>query len=558
MSMMGLYPNVVRKIVDNTLGSEERNMLDVDNPKEMFESTTCIFADLTEKFYISENHGIPMVNVTTQHKTMSSVLSKEDGPIGDLHFEENDMVTNVVEKFSLDQTSHVLMKSILQVKEKWMTACRMNGIEKIPLKTMFLVLDGDAPAAKTKTREMRSKACGKIINYIEKYCEGVPSLKRRKRELMAMVQSKMEPISHEDGNQCVYEGSFSRFLKTRRNRNMIVNHLIKIMTDSFNEALDDVTMYLCVGGHNINSGKNEDKIPTVIKLCGSYNHPVFNILQEKGIPCLEGDVIIPYIWTLARPYENHCCVLTRDSDFLISLAALNDRKLHWTPTITDAASWREFILWKNVVSVCVSPYMNLLPVRRRLEILMHLTMAGCDYVEKFSQSGPYTIMLGLKEMLENTDKVFFQNVNFLKYDNNEFVVFHVNELTERSIKLKTARDAITANEDVFAVRLDNEVYLIKLEAVEAETSLNVLFWYRDYRKKSKANVNLSTTMAKRQSFQEAMKRRLYFLSTVTDTRIGLERSIAINPLLAKKCGYDPENNFSYVHCMKLRTKIKNR
>ena len=122
-------------------------------------------------------------------------------------------------------------------------------------------------------------------------------------------------------------------------------------------------------------------------------------------------------------------------------------------------------------------------------------------------------------------------------------MFDINEVTDdSSLRVKLAKDLVHSNEDVFCIRLGDHVYLLRLNHKENEKPL---LWYTNRCGAPKKTAKEET----RKQFAESMKRRLYFLSNCTETRIYLERDISHDECLARKCGYNSLVGFSYVNKM---------
>ena len=532
---MGLKSKLASSILHESF--TENPYLSVGDAREILSSTSCLLVDLTQTFYTASIYGVPITHRVTQtYDSIVPLASKEGGPIGELQVGVDGRVMNVVETFTLDQVAHVLMKNVLTIKKKWFAACKEKLVTPA-LKTIFLFVDGDSPAAKSETGRLRNT----YVSYqrlIGNECDKILSLKRRKREVLAIVRSKMEPVKHEvtEGGGFLIEGSLRRFLRSKDNRSLILNHLVSVMTDSVHGSLRDVTIYLCMGY----TESKDRKLSPITKLCGDYNHPKFNALNEKGIPYMEADVAIPYVWTVVRKFEKNACVLTKDSDFLITLLALADTNLHHLWYVPGPkGQWCG--IYDNFVAFSSK---EMFSVRNRLDLLLHLTVGGCDYVEGFPNCGIVALMKGFRIISENTTRTFFLNVNFvIPPGTDEIQVFNINEVTDDcSLKVKMLKDMVYSNEDLFCIRLGDHVYLLRQNNEDNSTPLQ---WYT---KKCEAQ-SKSVKEEKRKQFAYSMKRRLYFLTNVTETRICLERDISQNECLARKCGYIRHAGFRYENKM---------
>ena len=532
---MGLKPNLTTNIVQTSF--VDNPFLSIDTAENVLSSTTSLFVDMTQSFYTASVHGIPVVHrSTTKHTSIAPLISREGGPIGELEIDDRGGVTNIIETFTLDQVAHVLMRSIFRLKEKWMAACDARNVNS-SLRTIFLFVDGDSPVAKSETAKKR-KSTNQRMKSIERECDKVMSMKRRKKEIMAIVSSKMEPVKHEvmEGGGLLIEGSLRRFLRRKENRSVILNHLVSVMTDSVHDCLRHLTIYLCLG-HSDTQGTLDDQM---IKLSGDYNHPMFTSMKKRGIPHLEADVMIPYMWSNIKEVEKMACVVSKDSDFLVTLLALADPNLHMMWTVEQGGK-EKYIVYDNLVAIHAKPVD--IP-RNRLDLLLHLTMGGCDYVEGFPSCGKVAMLTGLKAIMERRDHVFFPNVSFAhSTDGKGILSFLIDEATDAtSYTLKWAKALLASDKDLFCVRLEDTVYLLKVNHLYNDTPLQ---WY----------TNRCSTPSKavregmRTEFASAMKRRMYFLSNVTETRVGLERDIVNSCDLAMKCGYISNAGYSYENKM---------
>lgn len=528
---MGLKAKLASSILYNSFTSNP--YLSVSNSSMLLSSTTCLLVDLTQTFYTASTYAVPITHrVTQKYDSIVPITSKEGGPIGDLEIDDKGKVINVVETFTLDEVVHVLMKNILMIKEKWITACK-EKFTKPALKTIFLFVDGDSPVAKSETARKRNS----YVRYhkaIGIECDKILSLKKRKKEVMAVVSSKMEPVKYEvnEGGGLLIEGSIRRFLRSKENRSLILNQLVSIMTESVHDSLRDVTIYLCLG-HTANKDR---KLGPITKLCGDYNHPKFNTLNEKGIPYMEADVGIPYLWTLVRNFEKNACVLTKDSDFLITLLSLADKNIH---LLWDVPGPKK--KWCNIYDNLVAfSSKEISSIRNRLDLLLHLTIGGCDYVEDFPKCGTVSIMNGFKMISKNSHETFFPNVNFFVAPGTDDIhVFDINEVTDdTSTKVQMTKNLVYSNEELFCIRLGDLVYLIGLNDEENEKPLR---WYTNRCGKS----TKSAKEGKVKQFAHSMKRRLYFLTMITETRLTLERDIDQNYCLARKCGYISNDSYKF-------------
>lgn len=531
---MGLKQNLASSIVEASFA--DNPFLSVGDPSKVLASTSTMFVDMTQSFYTASTHGVPLIHTDTQtHDSIGPIAAREGGPIGEMEIDDQGRVTNVIETFSLDQVAQVLMRSVFRLKEKWMSACKEKFVRP-SLKTIFLVVDGDSPVAKTETYKKRN-TYSKIMTSVERECDKTMSMRRRKKEILAIVKSKMEPVRYEvkEGGGLLVEGSFRRFIRSKENRSIILNHFVSLLTDSVHDFLRDVTIYLCLGHTDKEKGLDQ-----ITKLCGDYNHPLFKMLHDRGIPYLEADVAIPYIWTLVKKVEKSACVITKDSDFLVTLLALADPSLHlvWNANVCGG---KNHIIYDNLVAVSSKPISCL---RNRLDLLLHLTAGGCDFVEGFPSCGKVALMNGYKSLLEERNRVYFPNVEFLwSPDMGEMLTYDVNQVVDsNSLMFRWAKERMASENDVFCVRLGDNVYLVQLDHQQDKTPLE---WYTN--KCVRQNKTVRECM--RRQFEDAMKRRMYFLCNVTETRVCLERDVAKSGEMARKCGYNSDSAYSYENKM---------
>lgn len=530
------------------------------NAEETLKNTTSLFIDFTQLLHsikVSEEDLI--CRDVEEYKTASSFLNSSSA-IGELNFGDGS-IKNTVDTFSMDQVVHLVINKIVAVQRQWKTACSSVGIT-CPLKTVFLLMDGDSPSAKYSTLRKR-KHCKQnpIVNRFSQRLAmdgmvALPSAEEVEKIVSSKIAMSSEPISVECPE---YKGSVRFFLQRRKNQHAIATEIATLLSQSQLPLFGDYSMYMIVGK------SKEFPMGKCSKLCGSLNHPAIPSFGGD-IPYKEADLLVPYIWSKVSTYENCACIISKDSDMLTSMLALADPKLALLVKTNDAPN--DYSIFPGNVALRVLNQVTEMP-RKQLELMLHITMGGSDYVETYPRCGPMTILRGM-ENFEHYPSLF-PNVQFVKWCDlsvlswreanaigshsaNDAVCFEVSKLEEGGHQLLMMRRIIRMEEKYFPIRLGNNVYLMEYESLHDRQPRE---WYA---KQCPTNTKKEFTKIQKQKFDNnvfaskftsSMKRRLFFLSMMSDSRGCLENDMDCEPNLSLKCGYDSTKDFSYVDPMSL-------
>lgn len=530
------------------------------NAEETLKNTTSLFVDFTQLLHSIKVSEEDLIRRDVEEYETATSLLNSCSAIGELNFGDHG-IRNTVDTFSMDQVVHLVINKIVAVQRQWKTACSSVGIT-CPLKTVFLLMDGDSPSAKYSTLRKR-KHCKQnpIVNRLSQRLamEGMVTFPSAD-EVEQIVSSKIAMSSDPNSAECPeYRGSVRFFLQRRRNQHAIATEIVKLLSQSQLPLFGDYSMYLIVGkGKAFPTGKCS-------KLCGTLNHPGIPSLGGD-IPYKEADILVPYIWSKVSTYENRACVVSKDSDMLTSMLALADPNLSLLVRANDAP--KEYSIFPSNVALRVLNKVAEMP-RKQLELMLHITMGGSDYVETYPRCGPMTILRGM-ENFEHYPPLF-PNVQFVKWCDlsvlswreanaigshsaNDAVCFEVSKLKEGGHQLVLMRRIIHMEEKYFPVRLGSKVYLVEYVSLHDRQPRE---WYA---KQCPANTQKDFTKAQQRKFDNdvfaskftsSMKRRLFFLSMMSDSRGCLENDMDCEPDLSLKCGYDSTKDFGYVDPMSL-------
>ena len=498
------------------------------------------------------------------YQDVHSFLESED-LIGELNFRK-DYIENIVDTFTLDQMVHLVINKIMAKKNQWKLACSSVGVTS-PLKSIFLLLDGDTPCAKystVRTRKYNKKrsVVNKILDLLKCSSENCFT-SRTDVESKILPRMAVVPTAGDKGETArQYKGSIQHFLQKRQHQHMVANLLTQLLPFSNLPQLEDTTIYLITGN---SSGL---PYPQCVKLCGTYNHPSISSLKES-IPYMEADLLMPYVWSKISSHERQGCILSKDTDTLVTLFALGDAKLKMLQTIPSPP--KEFSIFPNYVAFQVADNLKEDPARQ-LEIMLHLTMGGTDYVEKFPMCGSTTLLNGLSTLEQNIP--IFSNVNFVRvcdltpitwresysvssWHGNCNTSFELSKIGQGSSQHIILKKLIHMKESYFPIRLGNKVYIVNWNSSSDGRPRE---WYAR-RCPRKLYQKMTSTQAQKfdrdqfaSMFSSSMKRRLFFLSMMSDCRVYLENDMLLSSELAQKCGYNFVDDFSYENPMILTRK----
>lgn len=557
---MGLTGRLLADLSQGLLEGQRRpTHFEIADAEVTLKKTTALFVDLTQLLYaVKVSPELLLGRRVVEHATVRSFLESGD-PMGELEIEDR-CIRNVVDSFTMDQVIQLAINRVMSAKRQWKVACNSVGIT-CPLRSVFLLLDGDSPWAKCSTVKKRvasKQSCvtNKLASMLSSEEEG-DGIQAAREEVSKNVASKMSrsPVACPH-DPAVYEGSVRSFLQRRANQHRVAAEMAQLLASSQLPLLQETSLYLVMGS------SKETPSGRFVKVCGSYKHPCESLLREC-FPYKEADLLIPFIWTKISSCETGACVLSKDSDALVSLLAVADPKLSLVAKAKEVPS-RSAVL-PGSVAIRTVPGLSADP-RRQLEAMLHLTMGGTDYVETYPRCGTASILKGLEKM--DGVRSMFSNVQFASWSDlgaspppgsgaDETARFALSTLTgQGSRQLALLKDLVRSREDCFPVRLVNAVYLVRHDR---DRDARVREWYA---KQCPADVDKAMTLAQRRHFDneaftscfsQAMRRRLFFLSMMSDSRTCMENDMQESPELSAKCGYDFHRDFSYVERMAILT-----
>ena len=540
-------------------GQRRPTHFEIADAEETLKNASTLFVDLTQQMHaVQGSLEVKPRRRVVEHATVRSFLESRD-PVGELDIQDR-CIRNVVDSFTVDDVAGLVINKVTKVKNQWKLACSSVGIT-CPLRSVFFLLDGDSPWAKGSTVKKRvaSRHSGIVNKLVSRLSseEERGDLQAAREEVSKSLASKMSRSgSASPQDAATYEGSVRSFLQRRANQQRVAARMAQSLSSSQWPPLQDISLYLAMGSsRQMPSGR-------FVKLCGSYKHPCESLLGEC-IPYKEADLLIPFIWTKISSCETGACVLSKDSDALVSLLAVADPKLSLVTKAKDVPA-RSSVL-PGRVAIRTVPDVSADP-RRQLEAMLHLTMGGTDYVETYPRCGTASILKGLEKM--DGIRSMFSNVQFATWfeigaspppgsGSDEVVHFPVSSLTgQGSHRLAVLKDLVRSREDCFPVRLVDTVYLVRYDR---DRDARVREWYA---KQCPADADKTMTQTQRRHFDneafascfsQAMRRRLFFLSMMSDSRTCMENDMQESPELSIKCGYDFHRDFSYVDRMAILT-----
>ena len=530
-----------------------------DKAKVLKETDTLLF-DMTQLFFFSNKIFTSMKNTEVQvYETLEEMLeNKEHLVIGEIEITKENKIINKVQTFSVDDMVIALGNRIFDYIDNFKFAAKEHSAEDV-LKYVFLCLDGDSPHAKTSTRKKRRKNGFKTS--LKRKLMGISSSSNREDIINKLLQKTEAETVMPDK---LFRGSMARFMTKRCNQLLVVQAMSEAIAAHKNPVVEDTSIYVVLGATRMTT-----KV-TVFKLCGRFNHPYGERLMQRSLPPYhEADSLIPLVWSSVKTTKKGC-VISKDSDMLLTLLALADEDLLLLYHMDNFSSLPN--IFSNQVAFAVQPSAGIQRVKQ-VEMLLHLTVGGNDYVESFPKVGSETLMAGLDVMRTHPRHIFFPCISFVQWmeirhllmtsrmmmttieELEKPVCFDVQLLAESTVATEILRSALEDSSlDLYPIRLGTCVYLLAYDPNLTEETFQ---WYckkcpDDFQKiptaaQRKFMEEEATTM--RVGFQKSMKRRLYSLSILTESRAPPCWIKLSDPELAHKNGYDAERDYEYEDAM---------
>ena len=520
--------------------------------EEVFKETEVLILDVTQLFYLSGNHTAIAVGeeAVYRYKSLNDMIFNQADLIGEINIDnETGAVTNRIQTFSMEEMVCAIGNKVFNHIEKWKAAATEYGVQDV-LKFVFLCMDGDAITAKSSAHRKRSRS-----SFSEMLERKVRPSKTFPWKSMRERTNSQEIIAGR-----LYKGTMVRFMGKRKNQILILKELATLLKESRNPVTQETSIYIVAG-----PAKGWDAKQRCRKMCGKLNHPHFRALKDQDIRYAEADSIIPMVWSFLKESNKKACIISKDTDMLITLLSLADPNLLLMCHVEQRFSNKALTLFDREIAFRVKTAVSL-QKSKQLEMLLHLTMGGNDYVEKFQGVGCETLLHGCDVMRGYPKTQFFHCVSFVTWiqieafldelnhrsDNyTESVKFHIRDLQEPSVFGRLMYQVVRTNENIFPVRLQDHVYLIEYDPTRSDESFE---WYA---KKCPVNISkrATTFQAKlmrqpglKAAFKESMKRRLYSLSLLSDSRPQHVSWVTLSDEeLAKKCGYSAE--YEYINRM---------
>ena len=533
------------------------------HPDVIIEDTTTLMIDMTQMLYSSCNSNLEAFRYkTVSHSTPMEFLCSGE-PVGHIDFDKRTgRIQNSIEQFTIRDVVSLLTHRIRFLWKKWSFESRARGMD-CKLRNIFLVLDGDSPAAKahTKSKRLSRSTFTTLVKNMKSWMENNHCLPKNIHPLVQNLRTRFYRFEWKNVLSDNYLfGSIQRLLQSKDWKECIMEGMI----ESFKkiEPFPNCSVYLASGN------KEHMKMPQIIKLSG--NDTDDDSFLPDTIPYKEADVIIPYLWHFISKNQNGgLCIMSNDSDMIVTIFALGDERMRILTKVGSSMSRRrekkscfftrkdKMCLMRNMSAFAVSEKVRGISPRRMLEFLIHLTMGGSDYVEGFPKCGPVTILRGMEHFLDMSQSdlwtpIFGNLVKFLRYkDLTENEVFTrpedvvsicVDEFAHNKDAAYIFKDVLKFIPDTFPIRIHDKIYIVQLR--QDEDVSFALAWYH-------SQCNFSRIAKKKKqplkpsSFISSMRRRLYYLSIICDTRLDME-SIINDKIVALRCGYDRDKSYGYV------------
>ncbi len=546
---MGLCSNLAQSLFGVAASGSSTSVLHLIDAMTVLAETSVMFVDLTQLFHMST--GMLQSHSEQQKVEFDSIdeLLTDSGPLGTVTCDERTgRLTNILDVFSADTAGTLLVERIQDILSGWSASCEERSVTS-RLNTLFLVVDGDSAMAKSEERRKRinSSPVSSTMRRLEKFAR--PRMTKTEAEISKLFYGKggvKDRLFRTDRRENIFGkyllGSLQRYISQRTDRREVLASLTDNLRRNGNM---DTTIYIVRGRENAASDESS-KSSHVTRVCGHYIHP---IPCPDDMPYYEADSIIPYLWSNVKDNEQGACIYTTDSDMIVTLLSMLDQRVFLLAKLAGKLSTDK----RDHVVVCkrvaFSARCSLGSDRRKhLDTLLHLTMGGCDYAENFYRCGAAKLMEGLDKMMSQPHSQF-ECIRFVRRDDTEDDLFfdHLS-LKVGSGEWCSMREMVESNDGLFPVRLMDRVYIVELKGKSAAETCR---WYRNLR-----GVNRSPGRKKTRSghvekslegkLATAMRRRLFFLSLVTECRMKMGSDMKKDRHIAEKCGYDFDKNYAYL------------
>lgn len=557
---MGICNNFARLLYSKVKTENNGLPFHCIHPDSVIEDTTTLMIDMTQILYSSCSKNLDAFHFKTIHYSSPLEFLRSNDPVGHIEFDKKTgHITNFIEQFTMKTVVSLLIQKIMSLWKKWSFESRARGID-CKLKYIFLVLDGDSPPAKSHTRSKRisrshitslTKNFKSWMEYNKCMPKDFNSLTQNLRVRFYKFEWTMFPNNY-------LLGSIQRFLQMKDWKRNIIEHLI----DSFKSVnIQNCSAYLAVG--NTQDTQIKELTNLMSTECDEF-------LPSK-IPYKEADVIIPYLWSfVSKHQEGSVCILSNDSDMIVTLFALGDPRMKiltkvGAPRQIGKKGWNfrkrdKMSFMGNMTAFAVSPDIKDIPRQRLLDLLLHLTMGGCDYVESFPKCGPVTILRGIDYFIDRHESRWwtpiFHVVKFLKCrdlskymkdifcdeETDDIISIPVDDFALNEQTVKIAKKILYSVPNTFPIRILDKIYVVQL--VENDIS-NAIYWYHCQCKSSRRPKK--KLCVSNESFISSIRRRLFYLSIMCDTRLDMESVITYSKTFSLRCGYDKDKSFDYIN-----------
>ena len=561
---MGICNNFARLLYSKVKSGKNELPFNCIHPDVVIQDTKTLMIDMTQMLYSACGGNLDAFRYKTMNYSSPIEFLSSNDPIGHVEFDKRTgRIHNYIEQFTIKDVVSLLTQKVTLLWKKWSFESRARGMD-CKLKYIFLVLDGDSPVAKSHTKSKRlSRSNFTILNKnMKSWMENNHRIPTNINCLIQQLKTRYYQFEWPNklSNNFLF-GSIQRFLQTKDWKRKILEQLI----ESFKriEPYPNCSLYLTIG-HT-----KDIEIPQVINLMSNGDNDNF---LPNIIPYKEADVIIPYLWHyVSKNQEGSVCIMSNDSDMIVTLFAIGDPRMKILTKVGSSSSSSQrktstkscffrkkdkMCLMKNLTAFAVSEDITNVQPQRMLECLIHLTMGGCDYVESFPKCGPVTILRGTEYFLERYDPrwwvpIFSNVIKFLKFKDltqyeifkqpDEIVNIPIEEFENNSEILNIVKEIINFIPNTFPIRIKDKIYIVQLK--EEEDVGRAIYWYH-------SQCMLDRTVKKRpfvkdSSFISSMRRRLYYLSVICDTRLDME-SIIKEKEFASRFGYDKDQSYSYI------------
>ena len=425
--------------------------------EEVFKETEVLMLDMPQLFYLSCNQTALAVREEEayRYKSLTDMIGDQTiDLIGDIDIDnETRTVINRIQTFSMEEMVCAVGNKVFNHIEKWKAAAAEYGMQDV-LKFVFLCMDGDGATAKSSAHRKRSRSSS-FSEMLER------KLKLNTSETtIALKNMHGRTDAHEIEPGCLYRGSMARFMGKRKNQILILKELATLLKESRNPVTQETSIYLVAGPAKGWTIKQRCR-----KMCGKLNHPNFRTLKDQEIRYAEADSIIPMVWSIMKESSKKACIISKDTDMLITLLSLADPDLLLMCHMERRFCNNALRLFDREIAFRVKPAISL-QKNKQLDMLLHLTMGGNDYVETFPKVGSETLLRGCDVMRGYPKTQFFRCVSFITWiqieafldelnhrgdDYTQCVKFHIRDLQEASVFGRLMYHVVKSNENIFPI-----------------------------------------------------------------------------------------------------------